>query len=157
MAANTSAIFPLTPNVGNATLYLPLSTALTAAALYDGTTAVGTAINTYYTAGANGGRVDKIRFKLGNTAAGTASGSTAATVARVWINNGSANTTAANNVLYDEITLPITATSAVAKTTEYELALGISLPAGYKIYIGLATAAGGTNCAWVPTVIGGDY
>ena len=157
MPANTTPVFPLTPNVGGASLYLPLSTALSAAALHDGTTAVGTAINAYFTAGANGARVDKIRFKLGNTAGTTASGTSAATVAKVWINNGSANTTATNNVLFDEITLPATAVSATAKTQEYELTLGISLPAGYKIYIGLGTAVGGTNCAWIPSVIGGDY
>jgi len=161
MPANTSAIFPLSPNVNGlasgSVLSKPLSTALTAGALYEGTTAFGTAINEYFTAGANGSRVEKIRFKLGNTAGATASGSTTATVARVWINNGSTNTTATNNVLFDEVTLPITAISASAKTTEYEIAMGISLPPGYRILIGLGAVAGGTNCAWIPTVVGSDY
>lgn len=96
----------------------------------------------------NGGYVQRIRFRTLGTNAN-------ATVARVWVNNGSTTTTAANNTLIDEITLPTTTVSQVAAQANYELPLNFALPAGYRIYITLGTAP--TSAGWNATVIGGKY
>ena len=84
----------------------------------------------------NGGRVDKLRVPP--------LGSNIATVLRIWLNNGSTTATLANNTLYYESTMATTTVSQVAALTAVEIALGIALPAGYKLYatLGTAVAAG---------------
>lgn len=137
MAANTSAIFPLTPKVSwGATA---LATANTAK---DGT---GTVL-TVFTAGANGARVDYLKSR--------AIGSNVATVLRVFINNGSTNATAGNNVLFMERTIAATTLSEVAELADVYIPLDISLPAGYVINcaIGTTVAAG-----LMVSAVGGDY
>src|SRR3990167_2928380 len=99
MAANKEAIFPLTPKIG----FGNVTTANTAK---DGT---GTVV-LIFTAGANGARLDKIKAK--------AAGTNTASVARFFINNGSTPTSAANNTLFGEISLPATTLSEVAALTE---------------------------------------
>jgi acetyltransferase-like isoleucine patch superfamily enzyme len=101
-----------------------------------------------FTAGTNGSYVQKIRFR--HTGANSA-----AVVARVWINNGSVTTTAANNTLFDEITIAANATFLTnAASINYELPLNFVLPTGYRMYVTIgAAAAGGIAC----TIIGGDY
>ena len=81
-------------------------------------------------------------------------GTNVATVLRVFINNGSANTTAANNNLIAEVTLPATALSETSAQPDYVLPLNFVLPAGYKINctLGTAVAAG-----FAVSVIGGEY
>jgi hypothetical protein len=81
-------------------------------------------------------------------------GTNVATVIRVWINNGSVTTTAANNALYLERTLGATTVSETAELADIILPLNISLPAGYRIYatFGTAVAAGFHLVA-----VGGDY
>ena len=135
MPANTAPIYPLTPVIGWATQ----TTANTA---MDGT---GT-VSTLLTAGANGIRIDKIRCK--------ALGTNVASVLRVFVNNGSANTTAANNSLIAELTLPATTATSSAALTEYDLTLDVALPSGYKLNcaIGTTVAAG-----WQVTAEGGQY
>jgi hypothetical protein len=96
----------------------------------------------------NGGYVQRIRFR-------TLGSNTNATVARIWVNNGLTTATAANNVLFDEITLPTTTVSQVAAQANYELPLNFALPAGYGIYITLGQAP--TSAGWEATVIGGKY
>jgi hypothetical protein len=96
----------------------------------------------------NGGYVQRIRFR-------TLGSNSNATVARVWVNNGLTTATAANNTLFDEITLPTTTVSQVAAQANYELPLNFALPAGYGIYITLGTAP--TSAGWEATVIGGKY
>jgi hypothetical protein len=98
----------------------------------------------------NGGYVQRIRFKP-NNASGT---NNVATVARVWLNNGSTTATAANNTFIDEISLPATTGSATAALPVYELPLNLALPAGYTIYVTLGTGVAGGYRA---TVIGGKY
>ena len=98
----------------------------------------------------NGGYVQRIRFKP-NNASGT---NNVATVARVWLNNGSTTATATNNVLIDEIALPATTGSATASLPVYELPFNFAMPPGYTIYITLGTAVAGGYRA---TVIGGKY
>jgi len=68
----------------------------------------------------NGGYVQRIRFRtLGTNAT--------ATVARIWINNGSTTATAANNTLFDEISLPTTSVNQSTAQANYELPLNFAL------------------------------
>lgn len=94
----------------------------------------------------NGSFVQRIRFKAG--------GSNVATVARIYINNGSTNTTATNNQFYGEVSLPATTATATAATVEIDYPIGFALPAGFKLYFGLGTAVAS---GWVATVVGGNY
>lgn len=135
MPANNFPIYSITPNVG----FGQITTANTAK---DGT---GTVV-TVFTAGANGGRAEKIRFR--------AKGTNVATVCRVFINNGGTNTTATNNVLYDEITLPATTNSEVAQLLNQEIVLNLPLPAAYTLIITIGTTVAG---GYAVTCVGGNY
>ena len=105
-----------------------------------------------FTAGTNGSFVQKIRFRHVPP-----SGNTAATVARVWINNGQDVTVASNSTLFDEITIASNTTfSQVASTPFYEIPFNFALPANYRIYVTLGTAPT-TGANIQATVIGGDY
>lgn len=95
----------------------------------------------------NGSFVQRIRFRA-------TVGSTTATVCRIWLNNGATTATSSNNILFDEITLPLTTTSATTSTIGYDLPLGFALPAGWRIYGTLGTASAN---GWAATVIAGDY
>lgn len=135
MPANTSPIFPLTPNLAWATV----TTANTAK---DGTGTVATV----YTAGANGSRVDYLKVR--------ALGTNVATVIRVFINNGSTNATAANNTLIVDQTIAATTNSETAQLVDNIIQLDLSLPAGYKINVTIGTTvAAGLQV----TAVGGDY
>jgi hypothetical protein len=164
MPANTAPIFPLTPALG--VMNVVLSTAMTNTKAFDGTDTTGTALALAYTAGANGSRVDTITVRLTSTNGATASGTSAATLVRFWINNGSANTTATNNQLMPwDVAIPATGVVALdtsvlpsySAMTNSPMAGGISLPAGFKIYAGTTVAVGGTNIAVLVSVQAGDY
>jgi hypothetical protein len=139
MPANTAPIFTLRPEI-------MWSVSITAAN-NTGDLTSGT-VYPVFTAGTEGSYVQKIRFR--HTGANSA-----ATVGRVWINNGSTTTTATNNTLFDEITIAANATFVTnAASTNYELPLMFALPPNYIIYVTIgAAAAGGIDA----TVIGGDY
>jgi len=81
-------------------------------------------------------------------------GTNVATVARVFINNGSTNATAANNVLYKEITLLATTLSETSSQADYVLPLNIPLPAGYKLNVTLGTAV---SAGYYISTVGGKY
>lgn len=139
MAANTSQIFPLSGDVqwpGSAAV---LTTANTAK---DGT---GTVL-TVCTAPTDGLYVEKLRF--------VPLGTNVATVARVFVNNGSATSTAANNSLFAELSLPATTLTETAEMGTKELTLRLALPATYKLtaVIGTTVAAG-----WAVTAVNGKY
>jgi hypothetical protein len=158
MAANTNAIFPLTPNTGVQNVLL--STALTNTRAFDGTDALGTAKALIFTAGASGSRVDQLSASFTSTNTATASGTTAATLVRFWLNNGTDSTVATNNQLLPfEISLPATAVTALASSilAQFAINCNLNIPAGYKIYAGITIAIGGTNCAVLPRAWGGDY
>lgn len=162
MPANTQPIFPLTPTTGVHGVLL--TAAMTNTKAFDGTEATGAGKKELcYTAGANGARVDDIELRYTSTAGATASGTTNATLARFWINNGGADTTAANNQLLGEVEIPAAAVTALGTSKLPILSLrnvigrSVNLPAGYKIYVGLTVAIGGTNCAIQPAPIAGDY
>jgi hypothetical protein len=118
---------------------------------------VTAAANDYTGAGANnslvftahataGSYIQRLRFKAGGT--------NVATVARVFINNGSANTIATNNVFYGEVSLPATTAIATAATVDIDYPLNFALKPGFRIYIGLGTAVA---AGWVVTPMAGDY
>lgn len=147
MAQNTNPIFPLTPvnswvSGAAATSGTPGLTANTTKDLSSGTN-----YGPIFTGKAvDGSRLDFIKVRP--------LGTNVATVIRVWINNGSATTTAANNALYLERTLNSTSVSETAENSDIILPLNISLPAGYRIYatFGTVVAAG-----FHLTAVGGDY
>lgn len=137
MPANTSPIFSIAPRTTWGTT--AITTANTAK---DGT---GTVLSVF-TAGFNGSYVQRIRFRPSGTAVQT--------VARVFINNGSSNSTPSNNILWDEITLAAISISENTAQTTFEIPLNFGLPAGYvlNVTIGTSVAAG-----YYVSTIGGDY
>lgn len=160
MAVTATPIFAQTPNVG--ALNAILSTAMTNTKAFDGTDTAGTALALVYTAGANGSRIDQVTCRFTSTNGLTASGTSSASLIRFWINNGSANTTATNNILLGEVAMAATAVTALGTSvlTVSTLTLpngGLNLPAGYRIYAGSTVAAGGTNIAFAVSAFGGDY
>lgn len=160
MAVTATPIFTQTPNVG--ALNALLSTAMTNTKAFDGTETAGTAMALVFTAGADGSRVDQVVCRLSSTNGATASGTSAATLVRFWINNGSANTTAGNNIFIGEVAIPATAVTALGTSAlaTYSLTLptnGLNLPASYRIYAGTTVAAGGTNIAIAVNALGGNY
>lgn len=142
MAANTSPIYSKAPDV-------QWGTVATANTAKDGT---GTVVTIFTADATNGGRVEKIRFR--------ALGTNVATVARIFINNGSTNATAANNTLFAELTLAATTLSEVASQPNADLSsvtdagFPLVLPLGYKlnVTIGTTVAAG-----YAVSVCGGKY
>jgi hypothetical protein len=147
MAQNTNPIFPLIPV--NAWVSGTAATAGTPGLSANTTTdlTAGTIYGPIFTADATeGSRLDFIKVR--------ALGTNVATVIRIWINNGSVTTTAANNALYLERTLSSTSVSQTAEQPDIILPLNISLAAGYRVYatFGTAVAAG-----FHLTAVGGDY
>jgi hypothetical protein len=148
MPANTSPIFTLTPNVGEAA-------ASAANTKSDGAGTVATDIFKAFTAGANGSFVTKVRFNPVSSAAAT---STTATVGRVFLSTvGTGATTNANTWLLGEVALPsVSADHSTAPTNPIELMLNIAIPTGSFIHI-TNHAAPAASTLWQATVFGGDY
>jgi hypothetical protein len=147
MAQNTNPIFPLIPV--NSWVSGVAANAATPGVTANTTTDLtsGTIYGPIETAGAvEGSRLDFIKVR--------ALGTNTQTVIRIWINNGSVTTTAANNTQYLERTLSATTVSQTAEQPDIILPMGISLAAGYRVYatFGTAVAAG-----FHLTAIGGDY
>lgn len=147
MAAADSNKTPIYSTAGDVTS--DSSTAMaptftTAAADYDGTTATHNKL--VFTAGANGGFVQRLRFK--------AKGTNTASVARIFLNNGSTNATASNNSFYGEVSLPATTAIATAATVEIDYPMNFALPPNFKIYVGLGTTV---SAGWVCTPVAGEY
>ena len=143
MAGNTAPIFSKAGAIG---LNGATTLGTTIVSDYNGTGANNAVI---FTADAtNGGFVQRLRFK--------ALGNNAVSVARIYINNGSVNTTAANNTFYGEISLPSITASTTAATADIDYPLNIALPAGYRIVVGISA---GANLAtgWAVTTIAGAY
>lgn len=160
MPVTATPIFVQTPNVG--ALNAVLSTAMTNTSAFDGTQATGTAMALVFTAGVNGARVDQITCRFASTNGAAAAGTSNASVIRFWMNNGSANTTATNNIFLGEVAMAATAVTALGTSALAVNALplpngGLNLPANYRIYAGTTVAAGGTNIAFAVNAVGGDY
>lgn len=141
MAANTNPISPIAP----ATSW-PTAPLLTGNTALDGTGTIGSTVATVYTAGANGGKVNRIRV--------VHLGTNVATVLRIFLNNGATNTVAANNQLVTEATMAANTLSQVAASVFVDIPVNITLKPGYKINytIGTTVAAG-----HAVTADAGDY
>ena len=136
MVANTAPIFTDIPNIGFASGITAANTAK------DGT---GT-VDLVFTAGADGSFVQKLKIRP--------KGTNVATVLRVFLNNGSAPTTATNNMLFEEVGLPATTNIETTSIVGLELPMNIALPAGWRIYVTLGTLVAG---GYAVTALGGDY
>ena len=123
-------------------------TLTTAAADYTGVSANNALV---FTADAtNGSRLVGLHFE--------AIGTNTQSVARVYVNNGSTNTTAANNSLVGKTTLPNSTASNTAPETVGNFTFPggyIDLPPGFRVYVGLGTTVA---AGWVVTpILGGDF
>jgi hypothetical protein len=137
MSANTAPIFVGTPNTSWSGEVTTANTAV------DGTGTVATV----FTAGANGSYVRRIRAKAG--------GNCTASVARFFLNNGSASSTASNNVLIGELALPATtASNTAAIGPDMEYPLNLVLPASYTILVCIGTTVA---TWWNFAAEGGNY
>lgn len=144
MAANTSPIYSIAGHIESANSN-------------SGGTLIGNTANTnldgsgtlykIFTAGTNGSYIQKIRFRP--------VGSTAATVARVFISSSGTTSTTAT-WLYDEITLPAATASNTAAQSVFELPENFALPAGYSLWVTFGTATGAST-GYSIVVIAGDY
>lgn len=138
MPANTNPIFSKASNNQWAA-----STITAANIAKDGT---GTVTLVFTADATNGGFVQGIMFK--------ALGTNVATVARIFLNNGLTNATAANNSLVADITLPATTLSEVAAQPDYFLPINRALDPGHKLNVTLGTAVA---AGYAVTVWGGKY
>lgn len=137
MAANTSPISPIAPNTGFAAAVL-----LTANTVLDGT---GTS-QLFFTAGANGASVSRIRVMH--------RGTNIQTVMRFFLNDGAALLAANFSLLQDQTILANTI-NQTTQSVPVDILLSIKMKPGMKLYytIGTAVAAG-----FAVTVLdGGDY
>ena len=145
MPANNDPIYSKQGDVSSDGTTGMAQTFTTAAADYDGTTATHNKV--VFTADAtNGGFIQKLRFK--------AKGTNVASVARIFINNGSTPATGTNNSFIGEVSLPATTAIANAATIEIDYPLNIAINPGFKILVGIGTTVA---AGWVCTAIGGKY
>lgn len=140
MAQNTQPIFTKIPDVGLAVL------ANGTAASFDMTSGVSASI---FLAGASGSYINKVRIKP--------SGSTNATVIRIYINSGSSSTlVSGNNIVYGELSLPAVTANTTLAQNDFEIPMNLALPANYRLFAAYGTAPGGAGGFHI-TTIGGDY
>jgi hypothetical protein len=136
MPANIDPIFAKTPVTNWFTGNIAANTAT------DGT---GT-ISEVVTAAVDGTRIEYLRIMP--------LGTNIQTVMRVFLNNGSPNSVAANNSLIGELTLPANTLSQTQAANPLVFPVGFSLKSGFKIFVTIGTAvAAGFDI----TAIGGDY
>lgn len=143
MAVNTSPVFTKTGNVSADNSTTMTTNALTATADYTGASANHVLV---HTAGADGSFVRRLKF--------VAKGTNTASVARIYLNNGSVNTTATNNQFFGQLSLPATTAINTAATSEVEYSMEVMLPATFRIYVGLGTTVA---AGWVVTAVAGNY
>ena len=144
MAGNTTPIFSRVGAIGFTTTAI-VSTVTQAD--YSGTGANNVIV--FNADGTNGGFIQRVRFKSAGT-------NSTASVARIYLNNGATNITAANNAFFGEISLPAVTASGSAATVDVDYPINLAVPPGYRIVIGIATTnvLGG---GWFPTVVAGAY
>ncbi len=138
MPANNSQIFSRVADIQWANSVLAVNTTkdLSTGTIYLVATADAT----------NGGRFSKLIVQP--------RGTNIATVLRVFLNNGAATGTPANNALIKDVTMAGTTNSEVAAVGNTEIPLDLSVPPGYRIYVTVGTGiAAGLDVA----AIGGKY
>jgi hypothetical protein len=137
MSLNTSPVFLLTPKAQWS------STGTAANTNLDGT---GTTVTIFTANATNGSRVDRVVLEP--------LGTNVATVVRIFLNNGSAPGTAANNSLVYEVAMPANALSQVANSLRVEVPLNLVMPAGYRLLTTIGTAI---SAGIQITSLGGDF
>lgn len=142
MPANTSPIFTRTADIQF------VESMTVANNTIDITT--GTSYLVFTADATEGGFLREIRIKA------QPSQNTAATVARVWINNGLTTGTSGNSALFTEAGIPATTASASNAQPDFIIPLNIALPAGYRVYLTFGTAPGGSG-EFTAVSIGGKY
>ena len=144
MAGNIDPIYSRVGSVSNNNSTGMNQLILTAANDYTGISANTSLVFTADTT--NGSFIQRLRFKAGGT--------NVASVARIFINNGAAATTATNNVFYGELALPATTAIATTSTLDLDYIMNFALDPGFRIYVGLGTTVA---AGWVVTPIAGKY
>lgn len=137
MAANTAPIWGRLADIQwiDAVLTANTTKDLTAGTIY-----------LVYTAPTDGGYVQRLRIR--------SKGTNVTTVMRVFINNGSATGTVANNSLFDELTIASQTISEVAAQQVFEVPMNMAVPGGYKIYVTVAT---GVAAGFMVTAVGAMF
>lgn len=137
MAANTSPIFVKAPHIEYA------STGTAANTNLDGT---GTVVTVFTADATNGSKIETVSmWNLGTNVS---------TVVRFFVNNGSSNTTAANNALVQEFTWAANSVVQNAASTPVVWQANLYMKPGYKLNVTIGTAiASGIMVA----AQGGDY
>ena len=152
MAANTSPIYSLTPNIGEVKI-----TTTSALVRSDGSAAnaIGTDHFLAFTSGVDGSFVQRVRFI---PVASAAAVNSVATTLRVFLSSVNAGTpTAANTHLLAEISVPIISTSnSTNAVSYYEIPLNIAIPSSHYILVSQHIAQT-TNQSWQAIVFGGNY
>ena len=144
MTVTPTPAFVQTPKVGWAVVATPDTE--TTSKMHDGTAALTTYLQVVFTAGTNGAYLESVQaLPLGTNDAA---------VLRLWLNNGSTNTTSTNNVLLREVDLPATTISESASQSVTEVLLGVNIPAGYRVLAGVSVAA---SAGWHVSALGADY
>ena len=143
MAGNVDPIYSRVGNVSaNGGTTMPVH-AVTATGDYTGASANHVLI---HTAGSNGSFVRGIRC--------TAEGTNTASVLRIYVNNGSTNTTAANNAFVGQISLPGTTAINTAATVEIYYPLNLAIDPSFRIYVGVGTTVA---AGWMCVCDAGQY
>jgi hypothetical protein len=136
MAGNSLPLITRKGNIG----YGTITTANTA---LDGT---GTVVTVFTADATNGSYIEKVNVRH--------LGTNVATVIRLFLNNGSASTTASNNILYTEIAVAANTLTQNGNSIGFSVPLGFMLPAGWKVNATIGTTvAAGLGIA----INGGDY
>ena len=144
MAANTSPIFILSPNMQWAKLFV--SSLPTGSHNACGT--LGTDIMVAYSASANGSRVDEVRI--------ISLGTNDPTIVRLFVNNGQDNTIPTNNSLVEETLMAGTTISenTVKPVEQIVFTNGLNLGPSYRL---LAVTSVSQSDGLHVTAMGGDY
>jgi len=137
MPGNTSPLFSRIANMGITTLTTGNS---------DHTGSGANTVILWTADPTNGGRAD--------SAIAVPLGTNVATVLRIWVNNGGAPSTIANNALVSETTMAATTISEVIAQSVTLVPLALALPAGWRLLAAVST----TIAAGIAvTVAGGSY
>ena len=147
MPTNNANTTPVFTNAGDLSSdgVNAIAAALTAAA--NDFTGVSASYVLVHTALGVGTFIDNLRFK--------ARGTNVASGARIFLNNGGAVATAANNFFFEDVALPATTANANGQTgPSVTMPMRIMIPAGWRVYVGLNTTVAG---GWGAMAIAGKY
>jgi len=144
MPANTNPIYTINP----------INTWGKVTAADAGTNGTGANVVLVYTAGADAGFLQRLIIQPISTSGST---TTSPAAIRFYMNNGSAVGVAANNILFQELSLPATGVniSATAGTIGYQVPFLFQLQSGYAIYCGITAMA--ANTQWNIMAVCGNY